>query len=109
MSLDDLNGHGIAEEWQEHRLESTRAFRQVDEIHTQFLAMGPHMKNLEKLEYLKDIKESLLSAAVGKNQIEAKLAKFIFSIFGAVILGLAVVIVFLLTGEHLGIIGALHR
>jgi hypothetical protein len=71
-----------------------------------------HLKNLEKLNILEDIKDHLMEAATGKNHIETKVALKIFlvsaTIFGGILASFVAIIAFLLTGSHAGYIPALH-
>lgn len=55
------------------------------------------------------IEDRLISAAIGKDHIETKTVYMLLKIFGFVIVGLTFVIVFLLTGVHLGWISQLHQ
>lgn len=76
-----------------------------------------HLTKLDKLENIAasmlDIKDSLLEAATGKNQIDKETVQRLMKtqgyIFGLVILALTVILVFLLTGESSGWVGSLHR
>jgi hypothetical protein len=100
-------GNGIykcaaLEEWPETKLK-------VDAMHEDISEMKLYLPHLEKLEALSDIKSHLMSAATGKNHIETQTAILIFKILGGVIFALLIVVVFLLTGEHFGVLGGLHR
>jgi hypothetical protein len=81
----------------------------IVDTHTTSLTLAKYLPHLEKLDALEDIKNHLLDAATGKNQLDIKVATLIFKILGLTILALLAVILFLLTGEAWGILGALHR
>jgi len=77
--------------------------------HETSITLSKYLPHLEKLDALEDIKNHLLDAATGKNQLDIKVATLLFKILGITIIALLAVILFLLTGEHWGILGALHR
>lgn len=85
----------------------------IGETHQATREILAHAKYLKHLESLTEIKENLLEAAIGKNHIDSAthrlVVKTLCACFGGVMAVLLVVIGFLLTGEKLGIIGALHR
>ncbi len=97
------------EEWDEHRQIVIEAAEKIDVIHAKIPVFLEHTSHLSKLDYLKDIKDSLLSAAIGRNHIDGKLAMRLFGVAGIVILGLLFVLVFLLTGETMGWIAPLNH
>lgn len=96
-------------EWEEHRGVMFVVAKKVDDIHSKIPVFLEHTSHLSKLDYLKDIKESLLSAAIGRNQLDGKLAVKLFGFAGMVILGLTLILVFLLTGEKFGWIAQLNH
>lgn len=81
----------------------------IVDTHATSVTLGKYLPHLEKLDALEDIKNHLMEAATGKNQLDIKVATLIFKILGIAIFALLVVIVFLLTGEAWGILGVLHR
>lgn len=108
----DLNGAKdwlSRDEWLEHRDEVRSTAQKIDEIHQKIPVFIEHTSHLSKLDYLKDIKESLLSAAVGKDHIPMKIAMRMFTVLGFVVMGLMFLVVFLLTGESLGWIAPLNH
>ncbi len=121
MSDDKKNGHlnGAACPlhtngfWDEHQDKFLKVLTQSDDMYTMLQALVDNSKHWEHLKDLSEIKGSLLSFAVGRDQIPTKTVdslleqlnkNFRNSVYlsGTVIIGLLIVIVFLLTGEHLG-------
>ena len=78
----------------------------IMETHTMISSISEHtghLKNLDTIAHaVSDIKNGLLASATSKDQIATKTVLTIMKIFGWVILGLTITIVFLLTGAHLG-------
>lgn len=97
------------DEWIEYRERADRVESVVKEIHSQNQTLVNHTAHLQKLDALSEIKDSLLSAAIGRTQLDLGIAKLIFWLMGAVMLGELFVIVFLLTGEKLGILQLLQH
>lgn len=93
----------LSDQWEEHRKEAKDAIYKVDEMSTNMGLIIEHTQHLKKLDKLDIIAESLLNAATGKDQMPTKTAHLIFKMFGVVMLGLIFVIVFLLTGQKLGV------
>lgn len=81
----------------------------IVETHSVSVTLGKYLPHLEKLDALEDIKDHLMDAATGKNQLDIKVATLLFKILGITIVALLFVIIFLLTGESMGILGVLHR
>lgn len=85
----------------------------IGESHLNTREILTHVQYLRHLEVLPEIKDNLLSAAIGKDHIDSVTHRLVVrtlcACFGGVMAVLIVVIGFLLTGEKLGIIGALHR
>lgn len=92
----------MSQEWQDVRYK-------VTEIHSAVMKQTAYLSHLEKLDALADIKTHLLGAATGRDHIPTKVAVTVIKILGLVIVALLAVILFLLTGEHFGLLGALHR
>lgn len=92
----------VSESWNEFK-------NKVNDMHTVSKAVATYLPHLEKLDSLERMENHLMDVATSKNQIETKTVMFIFKILGAVILALLLVIVFLLTGEHLGLLSGLHH
>jgi hypothetical protein len=105
-----------SEEVREH-LYSTAVL--VKEMHENMNALiatsvenSKYLANLEKLEALDgavDAVKVLAGAVTGKNSAEARTTLVVSLILGAVIIGLTIIIVFLLTGEHSGWIQPLYN
>ncbi len=107
-------------EWGKHTVKALIAMDQINEIHGASKTFLDNIKHLEKLNALSDIKESLLSYVVGRDQISTKVVNELFEqqhktfrttqiVTGIVVVGLIGVIVFLLTGEQLGWIHGLFK
>lgn len=109
----EQNGHAAhpisRDEWLEHRDTITEAARKIDEMHRQIPVFIEHTSHLKKLDYLKDIKDSLLNAAIGRDHVPSKMAMRLFGILGAVAIALTFAIVFMLTGEKWGLILPLNH
>lgn len=106
------SGHESAitrNEWIEHRNTMQNAARKIDEMHQQIPIFLEHTSHLKKLDYLRDIKDSLLGAAIGRDHIPQKMAMRLFSILGFVSIALVLAIVFMLTGEKWGWIPPLNH
>lgn len=119
MSEDDFNGKGyvcplsLNGEWNKHSIKTSIAMEQINDIHGTSKILLDNTKHLEKLNALSDIRDSLLSYVVGRDQISTKVVNELFEqqhktfrttqiVTGIVVVGLIGVIVFLLTGEQLG-------
>lgn len=100
-------------EWGFHKERTEKAVNQIDEMHRTTNDILEYTKHLEKLDALVEIKDSLLSYVVGRNSVDTKTVNEIFLqqhktfrttqiVTGIVVIGLIGVIVFLLTGEHMG-------
>lgn len=91
----------------------------VKELHDNMNALvetsiqsSKYLAKLEKLDSLDGAVEAVNTLATvvsGKNSAEARTTLVVAFILGAVIIGLIVTIVFLLTGEHSGWIQPLYR
>jgi hypothetical protein len=96
-----------------YKARTLKAADQIEDIHGSTSQILRYAKHLEKLDALTDIKDNLLSFAVGKDQIPTKVveammvradknSRLIYTVLGLVIVALIGVLAFLLTGEHLG-------
>jgi hypothetical protein len=105
MNPGRLNGscHLNDDEWIEYRERADRVESIIGEIHTQNQTLVQHTSHLAKLDALSEIKDKLLESATGRNQFDIGIAKFLFYILGGVILAQMFAIVFLLTGEKIGL------
>lgn len=83
--------------------------KKIEDMYMHTREILTYAKHLEKLDALNDIRDHLISAAIGKDQIQTKTALLIFKILGVVICALLAVLLFLLIGEKADIIGMLHR
>ena len=72
--------------------------------HETSVTLAKYLPHLEKLDALEDIKSHLMEAATGKNQLDIKVATLIFKILGATIFVLLAVILFILTGQKMGLL-----
>lgn len=85
----------------------------ISETHSTMQQLIEHTQHLAKLDTIavsiNDMKNGLMNSATGRDQIPTKTAHLIFKLLGAVIIGLVVILVFLLTGHEFGIIGTLHQ
>ncbi len=121
-SLQHLNGKvqcpfAVESEESREQLYSTSVL--VKEMHENMNALiatsvenSKYLANLEKLNALDgavDAVKVLAGAVTGKNSAEARTTLVVAIILGAVILGLIITIVFLLTGENSGWIQPLYR
>jgi hypothetical protein len=106
MSPGRLNGtcHLNDDEWVEYRERADRMEQVVMEIKGQNANLVEYCSHLKKLDALDDIKDHLMSAATGGNQLDLgmKIAKLLSWIFGSIIAVLLFVICFLLTGQSVG-------
>lgn len=91
--------------YDKHREQIISAIVKVDTMHDGMLELVKHTQHLQALS---EIRDNLISAATGKDHVPAKILLIILATLGAVIVGLVFVIVFLLTGEAMGWINALH-
>lgn len=94
----------LANEWHEIRGSYKTMLLEVRDTNKSMQTLLKYGEHLQKLDALEDIRDSLLDSATGRSQIDTKTAGMIFKIFGIVIFALLLVIVFLLTGEKLGIL-----
>lgn len=99
----------LSESWNEIKGSYQKMLLEVHDTHRIMHELMTHTKHLSKLDALEDIRDSLLDSATGKSHIDIKTAGMLFKILGAVIFALLLVIVFLLTGEKLGILNLLHH
>lgn len=114
--MSDQRGNGLAcimgpAEWSEYKIRTTQAIEKVEEVHadmTSLVKNAEHLARLPAVEtLLADIKDGLIGPATSKRQVDTETFQLILKIFGAVIIGLVLVIVFLLTG-HFGLGGLQH-
>lgn len=77
----------------------------VSEMHNAIKTMSENLPHLRKLDVLEDIKEHLMNAATGRDQLQTKTAMTIFKILGGVIFGLLATVVYLLTSGHVKVPG----
>lgn len=84
----------------------------LTETHSMMTNLVEHTAHLSKLDKILDsleaIQGKLLSSAIGKDDVNTKTVILILKILGIVIAGLTAVIVYLLTGLHLGFVNSLH-
>lgn len=92
----------VAAEW-----ESVKG--KITETHATSVTLAEYLPHLKKLDALEDIKDHLMRAATGKDQIDIGVAKMLFKILGITITALLFIIVFLLTGSHWGFLGSMHK
>lgn len=106
-----MNGscHLNDDEWVEYRERAQKLESMVGELHSNTKTLVAHTSHLSKLDNLTEIKDKLLDTATNKNQLDIGIAKMIFMILGGVILSLIFVIVFLLTGEKLGLLNLVQH
>jgi len=104
-----INGElqcGITDEWKEE------VEYRVTETHDMMSNLIEHTSHLPKLsaiaDRIDDISDKLISSATGKDHVGTPTVLLLLKIFGAVIMGLTAVIVYLLTGVHFGFINSLH-
>lgn len=93
-------------DWLQHKERAMGALEKLKALHD---GMDEVIKNTRHLSALSDIRDTLLSAATGRDHIPMKVLLVVLGTLGAVIMGLVFVIVFLLTGEAQGWIKLLHR
>ena len=93
---------GVGGDWPAHKERTLEAINKVDEMHETIGQIAMHASHLKKLDVLEEIRDKLIGPATGKDHIETPTAVLIFKILGAVIIGLLLTVVFLLTG-HFGI------
>lgn len=91
-------------EWAKHKEQTLSAFAKLEALHD---GMDEVIANTRHLAALTDIRDTLLSAATGRDHIPIKVFLVVLGSLGSVIVGLVFVIVFLLTGEAAGWINPL--
>jgi len=88
------------------------ALSQVEETHGMMSKFVSDIGHLEKLDTiaksLGTIEDKFIDALSGESSGPTKLASQMIRVLGLVIIGLTIVIVFLLTGQHFGWIPAAH-
>lgn len=109
--------------WVEHYQDTKEVVKKVEGLTGLLRTTLAHMEHLTKLDSISedigDMKDNLLAAVTGKDQVStktyevmfsqmSKLNNFTYKILSAVIIGLLGVIVFLLTGQSAGWIPPLH-
>lgn len=102
----DLFSCPLADNWQYYRAQLSEATSRVDKIDHGMNSIATHAHHLESLT---EIKDRLLDAATGGNHVPLKVFLMVISVMTVIIAGLIFTIVFLLTGEAAGWIGALNR
>lgn len=96
----------LSKKWEDLHPRLTKALDKVDDMHAKIPDIHARTQWLENLsalptiaEKLENINENLIAPATGRDQIPVKVAKFIFNVFGIVIMALTITIIFLLTGD----------
>lgn len=93
----------VYEDWAEHKEQTKEIANKIVRMHSVMEKILDHTTHLHKLDKLDNL--SLLVAAVtGKNDNEGKLAYLVARVLGLVIVGLTIIIVGLLTGQHFGFV-----
>jgi len=92
--------------WYHHSDRALEAFEKVDVMQE---TMKTLCLNSEHLKALPEIKEKLLDSATGKKHVDSETFQMVVKYMGMVIIALLVVMVFLLTGSHVGLIGPLKQ
>lgn len=105
---DPLKRCPLNSDWEGYYSEFQTIIEKVDNAHKRIGQMLEHTQHLSKLDALEDIRDSLISKATGRDQIDSKIALLLFRILGAVIVTLLFVILFLLTGQKLNLLSIFH-
>ncbi len=98
----------LAEDWEKHRSDFEKMTGKVSETHIIMNQILSHTQHLSKLDALEDIRDSLISKATGRDQLDTKTAMIMFKILGAVIATLLLTLLFLLTGQHFNLFTLFH-
>lgn len=98
----------LAEDWDKHRSDFEKMTAKVSETHVIMNQILTHTQHLSKLDALEDIRDSLISKATGRDQIDTKTAMVMFKILGAVIVTLLITLLFLLTGQSFNFFKLFH-
>lgn len=98
----------LAEHWEQHKNEFQKITSKVTETHNIMNQIHTHTQHLSKLDALEDIRDSLISKATGRDQLDTKTAMIMFKILGAVIVTLLLTILFLLTGQSFNFFKLFH-
>ncbi len=111
--MSDINGlskHNcpLSRDWDKHREDFMKMTSKISETHTIMNQILVHTQHLSKLDALEDIRDSLISKATGRDQVDSKIAIMIFKILGLVIATLLLTILFLLTGQKLNLFSLFH-
>ena len=93
----------IYDDWADHKLQTKEIVNKITNLHLLMEKMLDHTTHLHKLDKLDNL-SLLVSAVTGKNENEGRLAYLVARVLGMVIIGLTVIIVGLLTGNHLGFV-----
>lgn len=112
MAINGVFKCPVSEDWRDYQERSIEALKKVNDMHSTLKDLSPSIKALNKLEsiatestkqtlILQTVQDKLITAATGREPLTAK-------IMGVVITGLIIVIVFLLTGERMGLIRGLY-
>lgn len=108
----------ILDEWFKHKPRYDLALEQIQDMHATVKTLAPIVNNSvgdikgllqTQNSLLSDMNKNLVAPATGKDQMPMQTAMYGFKVFGWVIFALVAIIVFLLTGQHLGWIGPLHN
>lgn len=115
----EVDRSALLAEWHKHREEVSVMATKVDSTYTMVSQLVRHAEHLTKLDTIAsaivEIKDSLIAVATGKQQIPMDVAKELFSqarkdngsltkTYGLIVITLLAVMLFLLTGEKLGLI-----
>lgn len=76
----------------------------MNQMHTTLNNFSNYAKHLEDLRALPEIRDKLLDSATGRKQFDKDAVMLMIKIFGGVIIALVICIMFLLTGQHFGLI-----
>lgn len=91
------------ENWDDHQDAFSKISKQIEDNTAVMNLLLSNTAHLKKLDALEDIRDNLLDSATGRNHLETKTAVLMLKILGAVIATLLLIILFLLTGQHLNI------
>ena len=97
----------VAKDWDEYLSRQKEVFRQVNEVHRIANSFSQHIRHLEHLDALPDIRDKLLDSATGRKQIDRETFLLIMKIGACVVFALVFCIVFLITGESTGLFSLL--
>ena len=79
---------------------------QIEETHAMITNLQPTMQPISKLNSIDsniaEMKAALLAAATGRDQVPVQVVQSLFKMMGWIVFGLVFILVFVLTGHHLG-------